>query len=287
MTKTKIILCMMLILCLTSLSFAQEEKVAKELFEAAVKGSTHVTLPEQVGRVVAQHTFPTTFPRPGVQLTQIINWSTKPLVRVESPFLMSEAPLVMKILPAQAINGEAFRQVVFPQQGYRNLPVALNDSSPALYRGMPLSLKDIKNLLINGLELERSSFPQLYFSADIDIALACANEENTLLPVVVKVNVTPELEMVRRPRLYEYDNYVFNGSIPSQFINRVLLLLDVNGERGWYEATLKGDELLFKPATTRLFKKEELIKHRFDTPMGAPDMSLRSLWEDFGSDGLW
>ena len=264
-------------------AFAQGGEVVERGLEAAFKGGATVST-EQLLRLVGRQAFP----RPGVQLAEIINWSTKPLVQVVSNQNITVPS--MKMISAQAVNGEAFRRVVFPQLGVRNLPVELNDSAPALYRGMPLNLKDIKNLLKKGMELERSSFRQLYFSADIDVALACANEENLLLPVVVKVNVTPELEALHPPHLYEYDNYVFNGNIPAQFIKdgKVMVFLEVNGEPGWYKATLENDELLLKPTTTKLFQKSDLIKHRFDTPFGTPDISLHSLWEDLSrNEGLW
>ena len=261
--------------------FAQRGKAVQEGLEAAFKGGATVST-EAILRQVGRQTLP----KPGFQLAEITNWSTKPLIHIMLP----ESPDIppMKMIAAQAVNGEAFRQVVFPEPGLRELPDELNDHSPALYRGMPLNLKDIKNLLKKGMELERSSFRQLYFSADIDVALACANEENLLLPVVVKVRVTPELEMVRPPRLHEWDNYVFNGSIPAQHLDAVMVFLDANGTRGWHKVVLENDELLFKPVTSKLFSKEDLVIHRFNESSSViPNVSLRSLWENFGNDGLW
>lgn len=264
-----------LILFLAPICFAQKKTLAK-----VVHGAGR----EQLAHQVTQKVLPAINQKTSVQLVRITNYAEKPFLRIYSATMMDSPN---KILPAKVINGELFRQDVFPEPGLRRLPVALNDSSPALYRGMNLSIKHVKNLLINGIELDKSYFPQLYFSADIDIALASANEENLLLPVVVKVNVTPELQESYPPHLHEDDNYVFNQTIPVKYISDVLTFLEVAGERNWYKVTLTDGELLFNPVRTSIFPKRELIKHRFTPALGASDVSLRSLWEDLANGREW
>lgn len=272
----RIILFATLILFLTPICLAQKKGAVK----AAVAGVKS----EQLTRQVAQKLLPAVPQATNVQLVQIINYAEKPFLRIQPTKKMNSSG---KILPAQVVNGELFRQEVFPAPGLRKLPNALNDSSPALYRGMNLQIKHIKNLLTNGLELEKSSFPQLYFSADIDIALASANEENFLLPVLVKVNVTPDLQVRYPPNLYEDDNYVFNQTIPAKYISDVMVFLEVDGDREWYKVTLEDDELLFNPASTQLFPKRELVKHRFTPALGPSDVSLHSLWRDLANGREW
>ena len=212
--------------------------------------------------MVEKKIFSSNLPVFTLQVAQVTNRPDQPLLRVIS--VKAQESSSKRLVSARIINGEDFLEAVYPQEGYRKLPLALNDREPALYRGMALQVENIKNLLIHGVEIEKSAFSQLFFSADIDVALAHANEEKPWIPVVVKFNVTPNSRLHNLPYFDTDDNYIFKRSLSADSISDVLVFLEIDGKRGWYKATLENNELVFRPALTRLFPVKDLVIHKLD-----------------------
>ncbi len=221
---------------------------------------------------------------PKTQHIQITNLPGKPTVSVwlpqtavsNSPVLSAmpeENTVSMKLaqtnfsqsllVPARILDRKEFHQSVFREHEFRHLPTSLNSEIPAVYRGMNLgSLKEIKNILVNGLQREKTYYQRLFFSADIDVAVFFANDEQSV-PVVVKVEVTSELEEFC-PLIHDYDdNYTFSQDIPASFLTDVFTYIEIDGQGGWYKVILLNGELILKPVTTQDYRRNELIIHKF------------------------
>ncbi|MBR4682464.1 MAG: hypothetical protein IKP06_04090 [Elusimicrobiaceae bacterium] len=172
------------------------------------------------------------------------------------------------LLMAQLVNSDKFLNEVFPLQGLRYLPKTFTDGTPSLFRGMSLSrVEDLKNILQKGLERNKSIYSALYFSGNIDEALSSAINEGPAIPVLIKVEMTSRLlRRFRSPYHDVADNYVFTRDLPSPFLTKVVVFLEVDGKPGWYEAVLENDELIFIPAVTDFFRSDSLPIHQFDVP---------------------
>lgn len=251
----KKLIALIVLVMLVSPAFTQKGKAGKGIVDAA-HGARALKETAELGQAVKK-----LIQVPGTQMAAFINIPGKPRVLIEMP--EAEPPKQPKLLSAQVLNGDEFRQGVFPQNRFRHLPTSLNSGMPALYRGMGLRLKEVENILRNGVQKEKSSFDRLYFSTDIDIAVSCADEENLSLPVIVKVGVTPELEK-QHPFSHDADNnYTFLRDIPAEFVTNVFTYIKVNGKRDWYEMVLKDGQLTLKPTLTQDYRKGDLIIHKF------------------------
>ncbi|MCQ2410428.1 MAG: hypothetical protein MJ053_02685 [Elusimicrobiaceae bacterium] len=219
------------------------------------------TVAKRVSEQIARQTTPRTF-SPTLTVAQIANLPGTPTVKVRQAGVFT---VPAQGLQAQVVNGDTFLGEVFPCEDCRYLPQVLNSEAPAFFRGMALRHpNEIKNLLTNGVEFEKSSYSQLFFSNDIDVALAYANVEKTLIPVVVKVEATPDLLLWRPPHRDVGDYYAFSRDIPAKFVSDVMVFLEVNGERNWYKATLESNELILIPARTQIFQIDDLFMPELD-----------------------
>ena len=195
------------------------------------------------------------------RLVRLINMPEEPLLRVQLP--QTVIPADNQILSARVVNGADFSESIFPQDDLIHLPLTLNDAQPALYRGLGLRIADIKDILTKGMGLDKSYYQRLFFSSEAKEAVFHADKEKVLIPVVVKVNVTPESQLWLSLRLCTNNTYAILQEIPARFISDVVAFFEVNGKGAWYKAVLVDGELTFIPAPTRLFERGDLIVHWF------------------------
>lgn len=253
----KILLLTLLIGLFVPPAFAQADKVIKGA-EAIGRGAeVAADITRKV--IAAQEAQASAF-----RLVRIINMPDEPLVRVQLP--QSVTPAANQILSARVLNGADFSEFLFPKDDLIHLPQALNDAQPALYRGLGLKVADIKNILTKGMGFKNSYYQKLFFSSEAKEAVFYADKEEVLIPVVVKVNITPESQLLPSLRRHVNNAYAISQEIPARFISDMVAFFEVNGEGAWYEAKLIDGELTFVPAPTSLFKTDDLIVHRFRVP---------------------
>ena len=250
-------------------AFAQGNKVVQTGAKLATSGDIALRVARQVEKQAALHAVSAV---PGMQLAQIANLPGQPFIHIQLP---KPVNTTARVLPARLLNGYDFYSELCPTPGLRFLPQTFNNGSPSLFRGLALKdVGDLKNILTNGLELKKTAYSRLYFSTDIDMALSfsqaptlpSSQANEAFIPVVVKVEVTPQLK--RRRFLYhdDWENYVSMRNVPSRFLSEVVAFLEVDGKPGWYKAVLENDELVLRPAPADIIQSEKLIIHEFDFP---------------------
>ncbi len=254
----KLVVILLFIGCISP-AFAQWEGIAKVGAEAAGRGAELTAAVTRKAAAAVQEAQASAF-----RLVRLINMPKEPLLRVQLPQTVISAD--DQIISARVLNGADFSEGIFPQDDLIHLPLTLNDAQPALYRGLGLKIADIKDILTKGMGLNKSYYQKLFFSSEAEEAVFYADKEEVLIPVVVKVNVTPESQLWPSLRLRANNTYTISQEIPARFISDMVAFLEVNGEGAWYKAVLVDGELTFVPAPTRLFETRDLIVHRFRVP---------------------
>ncbi|MBO4675903.1 MAG: hypothetical protein J5601_07475, partial [Elusimicrobiaceae bacterium] len=205
---------------------------------------------------------------------QIIDLPDKPLVKLggatnNTPAVLSAQMLIgadswILIHPIDAI-GRYTAQTFLPED--------ILENKESFYRGMRLGkLDEVKNLLVNGLELDKTNYSgEIYASLQVSISLWYATIGNENLPVLIQIPATETLrsyapeafptEGKHAPKAFRTGEVcVFRRDIPARFISNIWVFLEVNGEPGWYKVTLEDGELVFTPAPSRVFEREEIMK---------------------------
>lgn len=152
-------------------------------------------------------------------------------------------------------------QTLFRLSKQITMPSHFQVNDQTLYRGMVINqVSDLKNLLQNGLEIRQTYHPgEIWTSPYPDVAFDYAipndwnswqEEMQTGLPVLVRISLTPELLAKNSPDI-SWQNRVFFRDIPARYIPDIMVFLEVNGQRGWYKATLENEEVVLSPVVNQ------------------------------------
>ena len=198
---------------------------------------------------------------------QIANLPGEPLVKLGTTDLPQDAG----VLPARLLTGDESHKALFPGEGFfppMYVPVALNTQEEVVYRGLKLyNLQDLQNILNKGLQYNKVSDEmnrKIYFSGTLRRAARYAVEYRSPqqeLPVLVKFTVPNKDLLNASPYVLGWDYYYALRNIPAGHIQDVMVLLEVNGQPGWYKAVLEDGKPVFIPAPSQVFKDEDLIEH--------------------------
>lgn len=203
---------------------------------------------------------------------QITNLPGEPLVKLGGA--VDNAPA---ILSARMLSKQESYKTIWPEQGFSSpiyIPTTLNSEEEVMYRGMRLyQLTSVKYILEHGIKythVSKAMHDKIFFSGWVyraaDFA-TYASMEQEFLPTIIKFTVPPYRDNIyKRIDVWGFDYFYWGQDIPASNIQDVMVLFEVNGTPGWYKVTLENGELVFTPAPSRVFKKEEIIEHKLDIP---------------------
>lgn len=182
------------------------------------------------------------------QQTRLANFPDQSPISIYTPQI--------RLLSARALLPDEL-QTLFRLSKQITMPNHFQVNDQTLYRGMVINqLSDLKNLLQNGLETRQTYHPgeiwtSPYPGVAFDYAIPNAwnhwqEEVQTGLPVLVRISLTPPLLAKNPPDIF-WQNRVFFRDIPARYMPDVMVFLEVNGQRGWYKATLENEEVALIP----------------------------------------
>ena len=207
---------------------------------------------------------------PSAPRIKITNMPGEPTVKLGGAVDNAPAVLSARLLPSVDrwnIINPTDPVGVYTEQIF--LPKDILENKESFYRGMRLEkLDDVKNLLINGLEAHRTNYHgDIYASLMPSIALWHAIMAGKNLSVLVQIPATDKLRSYAPEAFPTDDRYaakafqtgevcIFRRDVPASFISNIWVFLEVNGNPGWYKATLENDELIFTPVPAAYLKKK-------------------------------
>ncbi|MCQ2411291.1 MAG: hypothetical protein MJ053_07595 [Elusimicrobiaceae bacterium] len=231
--------------------FAQESKLIKAGADAA-HNSVAGQVSWQVARQLkAAHMF-------NNSLARIVNMSGAPLVQVR---LAQNAADPQDILSARLLKpAELYNYTNLDNSGELNSPRPFAQAQGSAFRGISVrDLVALRHLFRNGMEIKKSEFPEIYSSHKLDVALGYiypAEEDIVLeesadghfeLPVVARIPFTQQLLKQNPPEVSISQEIVFSQDIKPQFISEVMVVLEINGQVGWYQTIVENGQLLLLP----------------------------------------
>ena len=240
--------------------FAQEGKLIKAGADAANNG-----LAQQVGRQLTEQTLHAA-KVPNTVLAQISNLPGSPTVKVR---LNEPLPQGTPAVLSARILGEKelFNKIALVESNQLYVPKLFIPGEQVWYRGMKFKrLDEVENLLINGLEMSKSNFPgEIYVSPSFRVALSYGLAlrfdmyvegparysvpegsfigDNRFLVMTFIPCTEAESQRYAYAAKYQIWEDVLTETRPASMLSHIITFLEVNGQAGWYEATLENNEI--------------------------------------------
>lgn len=238
---------------LTLPTWAQSERVIEGGADAVRKAETFRQVVS--AEVAAQKGIAQQLPK--LQPAKIINLRGQPLVQVQtdiSPATQEELSVrLLHVTEVANHAGDVAKQL--------SIPELLMQERFLWYKGLQLrDLRDVENILEKGLETWRSPFREIFTSSSAKAALSYAfptsywGMPNTLIIPAV-VSILPESYDVQWKKFHPSKlvyAHIIHRDIPASKIADMVLLLEIEGNKGWYKVELKDTKLILTPAPTVL-----------------------------------
>ena len=213
----------------------------------------------------------------GFQLARLTNLPGSPLVKLRGIVDSASAVVSARMLPgADSWHIIRLTDDTGAYTGQTFLPKDILENKESFYRGMRFGkLDDVKNLLINGLETHRTNYRgKIHASLKPSLALWYATMGSDNLSILIQIPATETLRSYAPEAFPTDDRYaakvfqtgeecIFRRDVPASFISNVWVFLEVNGKPDWHKVTLENGELIFTPASGRVFEEKEFILHEF------------------------
>ena len=196
-------------------------------------------------------------PLPTISQIHVENLPDQPRVWLNAPLPEGEN----RIMTAKIPVADSY---VFPKESQRiYLPLVFNTQEQVAYRGMDLSnFEEVKNILQVGLETAKVSppMPGMFFAGSVyKAALYATVPPREAITTIVQFKLPADLPV------YEWiGNYYTTKDIPAEYIQHVMVFLEVEGKGNWYKATLENGELVLIWEPSRFFRRDKLVNHSFE-----------------------
>ena len=196
---------------------------------------------------------------PKLQTAKIINLRGQPLVLVRTDISpATQEGLSIRLLHVTEIAHHADDIVK-----QLSIPELLMRKELLWYKGLQLrDLRDVENILENGLETWRSPFREIFTSSSAKAALSYAfptlyrgMPDALIIPTVV--SILPEPYDLQRKEFHTSKlvyTHIVHRDIPASKIADMVLLLEMDGSKGWYKVELDGNKLILTPVSTAMVK---------------------------------